>query len=56
MTQLIGADCPCGFTFTTPHGEEDVIAITTLRVHRVHSKDFPKGVSRAEAIADLKKR
>jgi hypothetical protein len=56
MTQLIGADCPCGFTFTTPHGQEDAIAIITLHVNRVHSKDFPKGLTRAEAIADLKNR
>jgi len=30
--------------------------LITLHVNRVHAKDFPKGLSRAEAIADLKKR
>ncbi|HVP23190.1 MAG TPA: hypothetical protein VMS77_04700 [Conexivisphaerales archaeon] len=56
MPELLGADCPCGFTFTTPHGKEDAIAIITLHVNRVHAKEFPHGISRADAIADLKKR
>ena len=56
MTEIIGADCPCGFTFSTPHGQEDAIAIITLHVNRIHKQDFPNGLSRAEAIADLKKR
>ncbi len=56
MPELLGADCPCGFTFTTPHGQEDAIAIIQLHVNRVHHTDYPHGLTKEEAIADLKKR
>jgi hypothetical protein len=53
MTQKFGADCPCGFTFTTPHGEEDAVAVVQLHLQRVHGK--PKA-SRDEAMAAVKAR
>ena len=56
MAKSLGSDCPCGFSFTTPHGEEDAIAIVQLHVSRVHKKDYPNGISRKEAVEHLKAR
>jgi hypothetical protein len=56
MAKSLGADCPCGFSFTTPHGEEDAVAIVQLHVSRVHRKDYPNGIGRKEAVGLLKAR
>ena len=56
MAMSLGSDCPCGFSFTTPHGEEDAMAIVQLHVSRVHKKDYPNGISRKEAAKLLKSR
>lgn len=53
MTDKFGADCPCGFTFTTPHGETDAIAVVQLHLQRVHGKATP---TREEARAAIKTR
>jgi hypothetical protein len=53
MTGKLGADCPCGFTFTTPHGEEDAVAMVQLHLRRVHGKP---NATREEALASIKKR
>jgi hypothetical protein len=53
MANQYAADCPCGFTFVTPHGEDDAVAIIQLHVDRVHKKDYPQGISRAEALTHL---
>jgi len=54
MTSKLGADCPCGFSFATPHGEDEAIAVVQEHVRRIHSKDYPNGVSRDEAKSELK--
>ncbi len=53
MGKNLGADCPCGFTFTTPHGEADAIAVVQLHLQRVHGKPNP---TREEAKAAIKAR
>lgn len=36
MAEKLGADCVCGFTFSTPHGQNDALAILQLHLSRVH--------------------
>lgn len=52
-TKLTGT-CPCGFTFTTPHGQDDAVAVMMNHVERIHKKEMPKGITRAEALKDIK--
>jgi hypothetical protein len=54
MAKKLGATCPCGFSFVTPHGEDDAVAVLQLHVERIHKKDYPKGVSKAEALKQIK--
>lgn len=53
MPDKMGADCPCGFTFTTPHGQDDAVAIVQLHLTRVYGK---QNASRQEATSAIKKR
>jgi len=50
MAKNLGVDCPCGFTFTTPHGEADAIAIVQLHLQRVHRKSNPTSEEARAAI------
>jgi len=54
MAKKLMTECPCGFSFSTPHGEDDAVAMVQYHVERIHKKDFPKGVSRADALKQLK--
>jgi hypothetical protein len=54
MAKTLKGECPCGFSFVTPHGEDDAVAVMQLHVNRIHKKDFPKGFSRADAMKDIK--
>lgn len=36
MAEKLGADCECGFTFTTPHGMDEAVEIVETHVRRVH--------------------
>jgi hypothetical protein len=54
MANKLGVDCPCGFSFMTPHGQDDAVAVVQLHVDRVHKKDFPNGLSRADALKEIK--
>jgi len=54
MAKKLGTTCPCGFSFVTPHGEDDAIAVVQQHVERIHKKDYPKGISRAEALKEIK--
>jgi hypothetical protein len=54
MAKKLGVTCPCGFSFVTPHGEDDAVAVVQLHVNRIHKKDYPKGLSRAEALKEIK--
>ena len=35
-------ECPCGFKFSTPHGQDDAIAVTQMHIKRVHNIDIAK--------------
>jgi hypothetical protein len=54
MASKLGAECPCGFTFATPHGQDDAVAVLQLHIDRIHKSDYPQGISRAEAITHLR--
>jgi hypothetical protein len=54
MPKKLGMTCPCGFSFVTPHGEDDAVAVVQQHVDRLHKKDYPKGISRSDALKDLK--
>jgi len=51
MAREFGADCPCGFTFTAPHRQEDAVAVVQLHLRRVHGKG---NATRNEALAAIK--
>jgi hypothetical protein len=50
---LVGG-CPCGFSFKTPHGEDDAVAVLQNHIERIHPKDYPKGLTRKEALEHIK--
>jgi len=54
LAKKLGVECPCGFSFVTPHGEDDAVAVTQLHIQRIHKKEFPRGVSREEALKQIK--
>jgi hypothetical protein len=54
MPKKLSMTCPCGFTFVTPHGEDDAVAVVQYHIDRIHKKDYPKGISRSDALKDLK--
>jgi len=54
MATKLSMECPCGFSLVTPHGEDDAVAVAQLHVERIHKADYPKGISRAEALTHLK--
>lgn len=47
--------CPCGFTYTTPHGEDDAVTIMQNHVKRIHPDDYPNGLTRKQAMEHIKK-
>ncbi len=55
MADKFSGQCPCGFSFITPHGEADAIDVISHHVERIHKKDFPNGLPRSEALKDIKK-
>lgn len=55
MADKLGVNCPCGFTFATPHGQDDAVAVVQLHIDRVHKKDYPNGLSRVDALKEIKK-
>jgi len=54
MAKKLSGECPCGFSFITPHGEDDAVAVLQLHIDRIHKKDYPRGVIRAEALKHTK--
>jgi hypothetical protein len=54
MASKLGVECPCGFTFMTPHGQDDAVAVVQLLIDRIYKSDYLQGISRAEAITHLK--
>ena len=51
---MLGTKCPCGFSFVTPHGEDDAVAVLQLHMGRIHGKDYPSGLSRSDALKSIK--
>jgi len=47
-------DCPCGFSFTTPHGEDDAVAMMQYHIQRIHKKDYPNGATKTQAMEHIK--
>jgi hypothetical protein len=47
-------ECPCGFSFVTPHGEADAVAVMQYHVQLIHKKDYPKGVTKDQALKNIK--
>jgi hypothetical protein len=56
MAKTHVGDCPCGFNFTTPHGQDDAVAVMQYHIERIHKKDYPKGASREEALKHIKEK
>jgi hypothetical protein len=55
LAKKLSGICPCGFTFTTPHGEDDAVAVMQYHVERIHKKEYPNGQTRSEAMEHIKK-
>jgi hypothetical protein len=45
--------CPCGFSFITPHGEDDAVNVMQYHVKQIHKKEYPNGLTRAQALEDI---
>jgi hypothetical protein len=54
LAKKLKVDCPCGFSFVTPHGEDDAVAVIQLHVKRIHAKDYPNGISRELALKQVR--
>ena len=53
MDEKLGVDCDCGFSMTTPHGQDDAVAVVQLHIQRIHP-DIP--ATRETALSFIKKR
>ena len=56
MAKTLSGECPCGFSFVTPHGEDDAVAVIQHHIERIHKKDYPKGVTKVEALTHIKQK
>ena len=54
MAKKLTGECPCGFSFVTPHGEDDAVKVLQYHIQLIHKKDFPKGVTKSEAMKQIK--
>ena len=52
--KTLKGECPCGFEFTTPHGENDAVITMQEHAKRIHKEDYPEGLSRTEAMEHIK--
>jgi len=55
MAEKFTGICPCGFSFTTPAGEEDTVAVMKYHAKLQHKKDYPNGATTAEPMKYIKK-
>lgn len=53
VEKLVGI-CPCGFSFETPHGEDDAVAVMQYHAELKHKDDYPNGATREEALKYIK--
>lgn len=54
MAKTLMGECPCGFTFKTPHGEDDAAAVMKYHIDRIHKNDYPTGITKMEAMKNIK--
>jgi len=54
MANKLTGVCPCGFSFITPHGEDDAVKVMQYHVKLVHKKEYPDGLTRTQALEDIK--
>ena len=54
MAKKLMGECPCVFSFVTPHGEDDAVKVLQYHMQLIHKKDFPKGVTKAEVMKQIK--
>jgi hypothetical protein len=53
VAKRLKGTCPCGFSFITPHGEDDAINVIQYHVKLIHNKEYPNGLTRAQALDDI---
>jgi len=54
MAKKLTGICPCGFSFTTPHGEDDAVKVMQYHAELVHKKEYPNGATKEEAMKYIK--
>lgn len=54
MAKKMMGECPCGFSFVTPHGEDDAVKVMQYHIQLIHKEDYPKGITKAEAMEHIK--
>jgi len=54
MAEKFSGICPCGFSFTTPAGEEDAVAMMQYHAELQHKNKYPNGATKAEALEYIK--
>jgi len=54
LAKKLRGDCSCGFSFVTPHGEDNAVAMMQYYVYRIHKKDYPNGVTKTQAMEHIK--
>ncbi len=54
MGKVLMGECPCGFSFKTPHGEDDAAAVLQYHIERIHKKEYPNGVTKLQAMEHVK--
>ena len=55
MAEKLTGICPCGFSFITPAGEDDAVAVMKYHADLQHKKEYPKGATTDEAKKYIKK-
>jgi hypothetical protein len=53
LAKRLKGTCPCGFSFITPHGEDDAVNVIQYHVKLIHNKEYPNGLTRAQALDDI---
>jgi hypothetical protein len=54
MTKEHIATCPCGFSVTTPFGEDEAVEVISNHAVRQHPKDYSIKPSRKDALKFVK--
>ena len=54
MAKKLTGICPCGFSFVTPHGEDDAVAVMQYHAKLLHKKEYPNGATKEQALKYIK--